>query len=150
MFLFFYYLISFSITVFFAIVFREHIRITSLSVIPLICMALSVFMSLFNRNQQKESLNYNLNTIELSDHEYAQIAFFSSLPHSLGIPLHLPFILFFTSPIKFLSIVIFLICFILGPLIFRAKHKNQLYDRLTREETEKREQMQKEELGKWK
>ncbi len=130
--------------------FRKYIHITSLSAIPIVLAILSGFMAVYNyNNRQKESLNYSLSSVELTDKEYAKFAHYSSLAHTFFIPLYLPFILFFGNAVKFLSLALFLLAFTLGPVFFRIKHKDRLNARLKAEENELLAQKKKEESGRF-
>ena len=130
--------------------FGKYIHITSLSAIPIVLAILSGFMAIYNyNNRQNDSLNYNPGTVELTDKEYAKLAYYSSFAHTFCIPLYLPFILFFGNAVKFLSIALFLLAFTLGPVIFRIKQKDRLHARLKAEENELLSQKKKEESGRF-
>ena len=66
------------------------------------------------------------------------------------IPLMIPFIFFFSSFVKILSIILYIISLLGGMIIFRFKNKDIIIDREEQEEKERKEQEKREQLGKWK
>ena len=66
----------------------------------------------------------------------------------IAIPWLLPFIFFFPSPAKVLSILVYLSGLLGGLIFYRIKNKNKIIDMIDNEEKEKLEQEKKEELGK--
>ena len=66
------------------------------------------------------------------------------------IPWMIPFILFFPSFVKFLSVFVYIIGLIGGLLLYRIKNKRKIMNRMNEEEIERQEQEKKEQLGKWK
>ena len=67
-----------------------------------------------------------------------------------AVPLMIPFVLFFSSLIKAVSIIVYLVSFAAGPLVYRIKNKDSLNHRANSEKIELETQLQKEELGEWK
>ena len=62
----------------------------------------------------------------------------------------IPFIFFFPSFVKILSVLIYIVGLIGGLILYRIKNKGKIVDRIDVEEKERQEQQMKEELGKWK
>ena len=133
------------------IVFCKHIHITTLSAVPLFCMILSLFLTfLWHSNTEKEE-NYPLPDAEtLTDIEYKALANCCHLAHRLFLPLHIPLLLLFSNGVKFLSLLLFTISLIAGPLIFRIRYGKDLRTRLKKEQEDKKIQMSKEEQVKLK
>ena len=144
---FFYYLTAIILPV----VFYKHIHITSLSVIPLFCMILSLFLAFFWHGNTEKEENYPMpNTETLTNTEYKALAKYCNMAHRLFVPLHVPLLLLFSNGVKLLSLLLFMISLIAGPLMFRIRYGKQLSVRLKKEQEDKKIQMQKEEQGKLK
>ena len=63
------------------------------------------------------------------------------------IPWMIPFVFFFSSFIKMLSILVYVLALIGGFVIYRLKNKQKISNRMNSEEKERQEQEKKEELG---
>ena len=66
------------------------------------------------------------------------------------IPWIIPFVIFFPSVVKVLSIFVYVIGLGGGAVLYKLKNKDKITSRMQAEENERREQEKKEELGKWK
>ena len=66
------------------------------------------------------------------------------------VPWMIPFIVFFSSPIKLLSIVVYLFGLIGGFVLYRIKNNKKIERRIEAEEKERKAQEKMEQLGKWK
>ena len=62
----------------------------------------------------------------------------------------IPFIFFFPSFVKILSVLIYIVGLIGGLILYTIKNKGKIVDRIDVEEKERQVQQMKEELGKWK
>ena len=131
-------------------VFFKSINITVLSILPIVLIALMIFQSLFFKNEKQESgfkTNYGSN---LSQSEENKMSNCASTFMLATIPWMIPFVIFFSSPIKILSVLVYIIGFIGGAVLYKLKNKGKITSRVDFEEAERREQEQKEQLGKWK
>lgn len=145
-----YYCIMIFINVIFSIIFRNYINITYLSLIPLFFIGLMVFQIVFFKTHKIENgfkTNYGSNfTAEEENEMQKNVANFILVI----IPFMIPFIFFFPSFVKVLSIMLYIVSLLGGIIIFRFKNKDIIVSRADREEKERIEQEKKEQLGKWK
>ena len=121
-----------------------------MSVLPLFLLLLSVFQSVyFNNNRGKKDFSSN-NTSELTEKEWERMSVYMSRSYLVAVPLFIQFIIFFDSPAKVLSVLVFFAAFCGGGIYFRVKHKDERVSRFDKETKELEEQRRNEELGKWK
>ena len=145
-----YYGITIIANVLAALVFHKSINITLLSVVPLFLIALMIFQALLFKNEKVENgfrtaYGSNLTTDEKNNMLNSGSAFLLAT-----IPWMIPFVIFFTSPIKALSILVYIIGLVGGAVLYRIKNKAKIKSRMNTEENERREQEKKEQLGKLK
>ena len=145
-----YYCITMFINVIFSVIFRDYINITYLSLIPLLLIVLMIFQAVFFKTHKIENgfkTNYGSN---LTDKEENDMQKYIANFMLVIIPLMIPFIFFFSSFVKILSIIPYIISLLGGMIIFRFKNKDIIIDREEQEEKERKEQEKREQLGKWK
>ena len=145
-----YYCITIIANIAAIFIFYKHINISALSIIPLFLIALMIFQALFFKNEKSESgfrTTYGSNLT--ADEENKLLSSGSSFLFAT-IPWILPFILFFTSPVKVLSVLVYIIGLIGGFLMYRIKSKVKIINRINAEELDRQEQGKKEQLGQWK
>jgi len=146
-----YYVVALVANIVSAIAFRSHLNITALSAVPAILTALMIFQAFYFKNNDPEegfSTAYSLNS-EYNDKDFAVMSQYSFKALFIVLPFMLPFV-FFGNWIKLVSIFVYIIGFIAGPIFYRMKHKNEVNERVDKEKDELKEQKAKEELGKWK
>ena len=136
-------------------IFYEYINISELSIVPLFLIALMIFQALLFKTGKAENgfrINYVRTNygVTLTDAEengmYLSISKF--LPAT--IPWIIPFVIFFPSVVKVLSIFVYVIGFGGGAVLYKLKNKDKITSRMQAEENERREQEKREQLGKWK
>ena len=145
-----YYCVTIIANIVAAIIFHKSINVTGLSVIPLFLIALMIFQALIFKNEKVENgfrTNYGSNLT--ADEENSMFSRASSFLFAT-IPWMIPFVIFFSSPLKLLSIFVYLIGLIGGLILYRIKNKGKIMSRMKLEEKERQEQEEKEKLGKWK
>ena len=133
-----------------AIAFHKSINITGLSLIPLFLIALMIFQALIFKNEKVENgfrLAYDSN---LKTNEENSMFRSGSIFLFATIPWMIPFILFFPSFVKLLSILVYIVGLVGGLLLYQSRNKEKIIARMNAEETERKEQEKKEQLGKWK
>ena len=148
--MFIYYTIVIALNVIAAVVFYKNINITALSIIPLFSIALMIFQANLLKNERVENgfrTKYGSNLT--ADEQNKMFDSCSSFLFAT-IPWMIPFILFFPSFVKALSIFVYLIGLGGGAVLYKSKNKDKITSRMQAEENERREQEKKEELGKWK
>ena len=148
--MFIYYSIMVALNVIAAIVFYKNINITALSGIPLFLIALMIFQALIFKNVKVENGFRTKYGSNLTADEENKMSDSSSSFLFATIPWMIPFVLFFPSIAKNLSIVVYFIGLIGGAILYRIKNKDKIINRMDAEEKERREQEKKEQLGRWK
>ena len=145
-----YYCIAIIANVVAIIAFYKNINITGLSIVPIFLIALMIFQALMFKHEKVENgfrTKYGSNLT--ADEENAMQSVGSKFLYAT-IPWMIPFIVFFPSPIKLFSVLVYIIGFIGGSVLYVLKNKNKITDRMSAEEKERQEQEKKEQLGKWK
>ena len=145
-----YYCIAIIANVVAIIAFYKNINITGLSIVPIFLIALMIFQALMFKHEKVENgfrTKYASNLT--ADEENAMQSVGSKFLYAT-IPWMIPFIVFFSSPIKLISVLVYIIGFIGGSVLYVLKNKNKITDRMSAEEKERQEQEKKEQLGKWK
>lgn len=145
-----YYCIAIIANVVAIIAFYKNINITGLSIVPIFLIALMIFQALMFKHEKVENgfrTKYGSNLT--ADEENAMQSVGSKFLYAT-IPWMIPFIVFFSSPIKLISVLVYIIGFIGGSVLYVLKNKNKIIDRMSAEEKERQEQEKKEQLGKWK
>ena len=145
-----YYCVTIIANIVAAFVFYKSINITVLSAIPLFLIALMVFQALFFKNEKVENGFRTKYSSNLSSDEENSMFEVGSKFLFATIPWVMPFIIFFPSEVKAMSIIVYFIGFIGGALVYRIRNQGKINNRMNFEDSERREQERKEELGKWK
>lgn len=126
---------------------KKSINITVLSLIPLFLIALMIFQAHFFKNEKVGSgfrTAYGSNLT--ADEENKMLGSGSKFLYAT-IPWMIPFIIFFPSFVKALSVFVYIFGLIGGLFLYRFKNKGQIINRMNTEESEQREQAKSEELG---
>ncbi len=145
-----YYLATVVINIVAIIVFHKNIQFNALSVLPIVFIALMLFQAaLFKKETWEKGFRTRYGS-DFTEEEENAMSDFAATALYAAIPLMIPFVFFFPSAIKFLSVLIYLIALIAGVFAYRIKNKDALRGRFDREAAERREQEKKESLGKWK
>ena len=145
-----YYCITIIANIVAAIVFYKNINVTVLSVMPLFLIALMIFQALLFKNEKVENgfrTTYGSNLT--ADEENKMLDSGSSFLLAT-IPWMIPFILFFPSIVKVISILVYIVGLVGGLMLYRIKDKGRIVNRMDAEEKERQEQEKKEQLGRWK
>ena len=133
-----------------AIIFHQSITVTLFSLIPLFLIGIMIFQSVyFKSDDGKHAFSPSYHS-GFTHKEVAEMSLVASKALLYAVPLMIPFVLFFSSLIKAVSIIVYLVSFAAGPLVYRIKNKDSLNRRANSEKKELETQLQKEELGKWK
>ncbi len=145
-----YYIIVLAAEIVCAIVFRARLNITAMSVLPLFLIALSTYQAIFfNRYRRPEDFNAVYYS-ELTDAEFEKMSVCVRDAYIFSVPLYLPFVLFFSSWVKLLSMILFMASVAGGAIYFRLRYGRELHARYDKEKKELDEQKRREELGRWK
>ena len=145
-----YYITMIILNILAAVIFFEYINITAISIVPIFILILMLFQAFLFYNSKENEFNttYSVRS-DLNQTEENTLFYYIANAMLICVPLLLPFILFFSSGIKFICLTIYLLGYS-GALVFRIKNKDKLNNRIHSEENELKIQQSKEELGKWK
>ena len=145
-----YYCMTIIANIVAAIVFHKSINITGLSVMPLFLIALMIFQALIFKNEKvKNGFRTAYGSNLTADEENKMLDSGSSFMLAT-IPWMIPFILFFPSIVKVISILVYIVGLVGGLILYRIKNKGKFVNRIDAEEKERQEQEKKEQLGRWK
>ena len=145
-----YYSITILANIIAVFIFHKNINISALSIIPLILIALMIFQAYFFKKEKVENGFRTTYRSNLTDNEENNMLNSASTFLLATIPWITPFIFFFPSFVKILSVLIYIVGLIGGFVIYRIKNKEKITNRMNTEEIERQEQEKKEQLGKWK
>lgn len=145
-----YYIITIIANIIVSVVFYDRTNFSVVSVSPILLMILSISQAAyFNNHRRKKDFNIN-NDSPLTEEEWAQAAIYIRNSYMIAVPLFIPFILFFSMWIKLLSLLLYFAGVVGGMLYYRIRNKDTVKERYAKEDSDLKEQMKKEELGKWK
>ena len=133
-----------------AIIFHQSITVTLFSLIPLFLVVIMIFQSIYFKSDDTKHTFSTAYHSGFTHKEEAEMSLVASKALLYAVPLMIPFVLFFSSLIKAVSIIVYLVSFAAGPLVYRIKNKDSLNHRANSEKIELETQLQKEELGEWK
>ena len=145
-----YYSITILANIIAIFIFHKNINISALSIIPLILIALMIFQAYFFKKEKVENGFRTTYGSNLTNDEENNMLNSTSTFLLATIPWIIPFILFFPSFVKILSVLVYIVGLIGSLILYRIKNKGKIVDRIDVEEKERQEQQMKEELGKWK
>ena len=146
-----YYIVSILLNVIVLVVFRQHIHLDWISILPLALMLNSAYQAYYHATDHEERgfhTTYSAKN-DITDAEWQQVTKYIVSSHLLMIPLFVPFIFFFSWG-KLVSFLLFLIAFVGGGILYRIRHGKELRERYEREQNELHEQQKNEEMGRWK
>lgn len=144
-----YYCITIIANIAAAIVFYKNINVTVLSVVPLFLIVLMIFQALIFKNEKAENGFRTAYGSNLTADEENEMLDSGSSFLLATIPWMIPFVLFFPSIVKALSILVYIVGLVCGLALYRIKNKGRIVNRTDAEEKERREQEKKEQLGRW-
>ena len=145
-----YYSITILANIIAIFIFHKNINISALSIIPLILIALMIFQAYFFKKEKAENGFRTTYRSNLTDNEENNMLNSASTFLLATIPWIIPFIFFFPSFVKILSVLVYIVGLIGGLILYRIKNKGKIVDRIDVEEKERQEQEKREQLGKWK
>ncbi len=145
-----YYCITIIANIVAAIVFYKNMNVTVLSVMPLLLIALMIIQALLFKNEKVENGFRTAYGSNLTADEENKMLDSGSSFFLATIPWMTPFILFFPSIVKVLSILVYFVGLGGGLILYRIKNKGRIVNRIDAEEKERQEQEKKEQLGRWK
>ena len=145
-----YYIVATLVNIIAIVVFHKSIQIEILSILPLVFIALMLFQSALFKKEKIENGFRTAYGSPFTAEEESGMSNSAATALCAAIPLMIPFIFFFPSAIKVLSAFVYAVAFIVGLFAYRIKNKGALKERFDKEETERREQEEKESLGEWK
>jgi predicted membrane protein len=121
-----------------------------MSVMPAFLIALMIFQGMiFKREKVENGFRTKYGGDLTADEENSMFSVGSRFIFAT-IPWMIPFVIFFSSFIKALSIIVYFVGLCGGLFIYRIKNKSKIKSRMNKESAEKQNQEKKEELGEWK
>ena len=145
-----YYCITALANIISVIAFYKSINITVLSVLPLALIALMIFQAILLKGEKAENGFETAYASNLTADEQNMMSNIGSAFLLATIPFMIPFIIFFSSPVKIISIIVYIVGLLGGGVIYRLKNNGEIKKRLEAEDQERREQEKKEQFGKYK
>ena len=132
-----YYGVTLTANLVAAVVFRGYLNITALSIIPVALIGLMIFQAVYFKNsfsgERTDATAYGSN---YTRKEEKQLIGYMSRALILTIPLMIPFILFFPSAVKLLSVLVYLVGLMAGGHVYRIKNRRALKKRVDKEKDE--------------
>jgi len=145
-----YYFVLCTIYLSLTIVFHDSIIISVTSIVPVILILLSIIQAgYFHNHRSKKDFNIN-NDAPIKDEEWEKAAEYMRNSYMIIIPLFVPFILFFSTWGKVVSLILYFIGFSAGIIYYRIRNYKVINQRMNDEKSELKEQIKREELGKYK
>ena len=132
------------------VIFKSELCFTSLSFIPAFLILLTVFQAFYFKNEKIEEGFQTAHGSVFTAEEQNEMRGFMARSFFIIMPLMLPFVFFFHSGIKLFSLLVYIAGYMAGPIIYQVKNKDKINARLKQEEMQRKEQEQKEELGRFK
>ena len=145
-----YYCITILANLISVIVFYKNINITAMSALPLALIALMIFQAIMRKNEKAERGFKTAYASNLTPDEENAMSGIGAMLIFAAIPWIIPFVIFFSSPVKALSIIVYIFSLLGGGIFYRLKNKDKIKNRIENENKELKEQEKKEQLGKWK
>jgi len=118
-----YYFAAIIANVISIILFYKSINITYLSLVPLFLIFLMLFQATYFRKEKYENGFRTTYGSNLTAEEENKMFELSSKVIFALIPFMVPFIIFFSSVNKFISVFIYVISLIIGPILYKIKNK---------------------------
>ena len=118
-----YYILTIIANAISIVVFHNSINITELSAIPLILMVLMIFQANYFKNDKVENGFRTAYLSNLTDKEENTRNIMISGFMIACLPAMFPFIVFFSSGVKLLSVLVYLISFVGGAVLYRFKNR---------------------------
>ena len=118
-----YYWIAIIINVVATFVFYQYINITVVSLIPIILLAIMIFQANYFKREKAERGTRTTYGSSLTENEESEMMKCAGKGIFLVLPWMIPFILFFPSIIKGLSLLLYFAGLIIGALMYRFKKR---------------------------
>ena len=128
-------------------VFRKYWVLTAWSAVPLFLALLSVFL-VYHFRREGEHFEQTAYGSALTEQEQCVLFRYLSSVIAVLTPWQGVFVFFFEAG-KLMSAAVFLLGFLLAPMLFRVRFGKQIRARREREQSELEEQRKKEERGMW-
>lgn len=145
-----YILLAVILNIVFLFLFSGNINITTSSLVPVAVIFAMLFQGLiiFSKDSTTTDTAYASDDLaRLSYTEQSDLYRILRKTFLLSVPFCIPFIFFFKTYVKLLSILVYFLSFILGGIVFKLKNNRKIKGRIMQEMFELEEQKKKEELG---
>ena len=144
-----YYIITIIANVVATVVFFNQLSINTMSIMPAFLIVLMIFQGMIFKHEKVENgfrIKYRDNLT--ADEENSMFDVGSRFLFGT-IPWMIPFVFFFSTFVKALSIIVYFVGLCGGLFVYRIKNKRRINTRIDNEKAELLDQEKKEELGKW-
>ena len=144
-----YYIITIIANVVATVVFFNQLSINTMSIMPAFLIVLMIFQGMIFKHEKVENgfrIKYRGNLT--ADEENSMFDVGSRFLFGT-IPWMIPFVFFFSTFVKALSIIVYFVGLCGGLFVYRIKNKRRINTRIENEKAELLDQEKKEELGKW-
>ena len=148
-----YYIVTALFNVLAVVFFYRQINISFFSLVPFLLMLLMLFQGFYFKKSAEEAEMGGTSTAygsDLTTSEEKKLFSYNADSLFAFIPLLVPFILFFPSGFKLLSILVYLLGFVSGSLFYRVRSNKERHRRAQAQKEDLKKQRQREEQGRWK
>ena len=143
-----YYAVTLGLDLIALVLFRKQVNLQLTSVVPLLLMVLMAFQAGYALKEKNEKgLAYASGATE---EEVSEQQRYLARSLAIGIPFLLPFVFFFSTYLKLISCLLYILFFGGGPICYRIKNRKNISARQQKERDALAEQRKKEEMGQWK
>ena len=145
-----YYIITIIANVVATVVFFNQLSINTMSIMPAFLIVLMIFQGMIFKHEKVENgfrIKYRGNLTAEEENSMFDVGsrfLFGTIPWMI------PFVFFFSTFVKALSIIVYFVGLCGGLFVYRIKNKRRINTRIENEKAELLDQEKKEELGKWK
>ena len=145
-----YYAVTLGLDLIALVLFRKQVNLQLTSVVPLFLMALMAFQAGYASKEKNEKGFGTAYASGATEEEASEQQRYLALSLAIGIPFLLPFVFFFSTYLKLISCLLYILFFGGGPICYRIKHRKNISARQQKERDALAEQRKKEEMGQWK
>ncbi len=145
-----YYGISLVSQIAATVIFHGWLNVTYFSLVPMILVVLMGFQAHFFLAEKQEAGFHTNYGSDMTVHEKSKNGDYVGYSLLVCLPWEFPFVLFFPSGWKLVSLAVYALGLISGGVIFRMRHRQEMEDRLDEENRELEAQKERESLGRWK
>lgn len=145
-----YYCLALLANIALLFIFGKHLSISAISLVPVFLIALSAFQAVYFKKEKTDDGFSTAYGSGFTHKEESMLMRYASYSLLATIPLLVPFVFFFGTFIKTLSVFVYIGGFAFGLVLYRIKHNSQLKRRIDEETKRRNEQNKRENEGEYK